>query len=88
MTARLVDMDDVARDPEAVRAWLHAHGLDPHRTVPGLVVRGDRIEATLYVLDAQGRKQLDRDGPAAPLVEFVDVPLRQPLPDHLGTEIP
>lgn len=90
MTGRRLTPADIGKP--GLRHWLETHGLDPRRVaaLPGaeLEVRDGRVLATVYVVDAHGRKQLDHDGPAAMLVELVDLPLLAPLPDHLGTETP
>lgn len=84
-------LDDARRDQDAVRAWLLEQGLEPNRTMPGVVVEGGRVKATLYVLDRQGRKFMDRDPytdtPTGAKVVHVNVPLRTPIPPGLGTVI-
>ncbi|WP_100499370.1 hypothetical protein [Geodermatophilus chilensis] len=92
MSAIELTMDDVDRDPDALHAWLRAHDLEPNRTAPGVVIRDGVITATLYVVDEQGRKVTDRDPYTSEILgvkqETVEVPLREPVPDGLGTVIP
>ena len=59
---REITADDTARmaepDRERILDWLRRHGLDPHNTWSVRCV-GRWVEAKVYVLDKQGRKQLD-----------------------------
>ena len=59
---REITADDTARmdedDRDRVLDWLRRHGLDPHNTWSCRTV-GPLVLAKVYVLDGQGRKQLD-----------------------------
>jgi hypothetical protein len=90
MTARVLDMDDVYRDPEATHAWLRAHDLDPDFTAPGVVVDGDRVTATVYVRDDDGKGVLEYDDAgqiSGVKTETVTRELVTPLPAHLGGDL-
>lgn len=91
MTAIELTMDDVHRDKEAVRSWLHAHDLDPLCTQPGVRIEDGRVYATLYIRDDAGKIIAERDPVTdeflGPKTEDVVREQRQALPAGLGTVI-
>lgn len=62
---------DVAHVLQPVMDWLEAHGIDPRTIRPEVIVSDDRatVAGWRYLLDANGRQQLDPLHPNEPLVD-------------------
>jgi hypothetical protein len=71
---------------EQARAWMRANGIDPGNTavqdVELHLIDAPAIAYTEYVLDAAGRKQLDRARHEV-VTQRVHTLMRVPFPDHL-----
>jgi hypothetical protein len=86
-TATEARIDFLTPEWEALKDWCEFHGIDPHRVLAGARISRDAcgrcIRYVGLVLDDQGRKQYDANGPdlghvlTAPMVEQGEAP---PLP--------
>lgn len=87
----VIDRRDVARDREAVFAWVRDHGLDPANTAPGVTIQDGQVTATVYLRNDKGERYVERHPETGDWLDvahnIVTTPLVRPLPAGIGTEI-